>query len=175
MGKWRLPDGWFEELIDATLNGVPLDQFCKDTLGCATGTVLYQFMTLPDGPALLARYIDAQRMYFQGEGLKMVALADECEPDMGAVRKAQLQITTRQFALGRMLPKLWGNVIHIDGEGVATPLIISEKAIRALQGEPPEPSTSERRSAFLENRLAAHKATPAEKNATVKKPRKKNA
>lgn len=125
-----LPEDWFERLIEATLDGVGLGRFAA-SLGVSEGVVRTRFLT---DDTLCERYIRAQRLYFQLEGMTLLQIADECSADVGAASKARLQIDTRKWLMGRLLPKLYGNHITIDGEGVATPLIVSESALAALAG-----------------------------------------
>ena len=74
------------------------------------------FRWLQQYPEFCQEYVKARsRMYERWEDVN-IDIADDCTPDSAHVKKAQLQISTRQWNMSRRAPRKYGDRTILAGD-----------------------------------------------------------
>ena len=108
-------------------------------------TTIYGWLI--DRPDFLAMYDIAKEKQMEIYANQLIDLADNCRADADAVAKAKLQIFARQWVMGRLKPKKYGDKTTIAGDR-DNPLIMtlaatldsriaSRQAQKAIEHAPP--------------------------------------
>lgn len=115
-----------KRICDEIAGGKSLARLCKEADWMPEEKTVYRWMW--DHPEFLKAYDIAKEKQMEVYANQIIDLTDDCPRDADAVAKAKLQVYARQWVMGKLKPKKYGERTTIAGDK-DNPLTINLAAV----------------------------------------------
>lgn len=116
MGRKKLPDSAYQNVLDLVAQGMSVTKACKKPNTCSEGQ-FYVWLADDEDGKKNERYARASDTRAAREFEKMNDIADDVDEDKNAIAKARLQIDTRKWTLAKMAPSKYGDKLDVQHGG----------------------------------------------------------
>ncbi len=116
MGRKKLPDSAYQEVLDLVAQGMSVTKACEMPDTCCEGQ-FYVWLADDEDGKKNERYARATEARAAREFEKMNDIADDAEEDKNAIAKARLRIDTRKWTLAKMSPNKYGDKLDVNHGG----------------------------------------------------------
>lgn len=119
----------FDEVCNRIAEGRSLNAVCKDE-GMPKKSVFLKWLSQND--SIRDQYMRARDVLLLIQGDELTDLSDDVDLDQLAIAKANLQINTRKWVLSKLVPKVYGDRLNLDGEVRNTNVTLSAAEYAAI-------------------------------------------
>lgn len=102
-----------EKILSMIANGCSVESICASKDMPVQSTV---YKWLAESEEFSERYARAREAQADLYADQIIKIADDCEPESGAVSKARLQIDARKWKASKLAPKKYGDKLDVSAD-----------------------------------------------------------